>query len=68
MSKKGTEADLVISALLKLDEPTGERQNVLKFIESCYGGLVRDYDFEVALASLKQLTEAEHHALIAYIM
>jgi hypothetical protein len=68
MKKKVAETDLVISALLKLDERTGERQNVLKFIESCYGCKVRNYDFDTALTSLQKVTEAEQHALIAYVM
>jgi hypothetical protein len=68
MKKKLAETDLVISALLKLDERSGERQNVLKFIESCYGCKVRTYDFDTAMESLRKVTEAEQHALIAYIM
>lgn len=57
----------VIVALLKLDLPSGERQNVTAFIQSCYGGLVKKYDFDAALESLKKLNDAEQHALIEFI-
>jgi hypothetical protein len=49
----------------KLDEASGECQNLLMFLQSCYGGRVRSYDFERALRSLRKLTDAEQHALIA---
>ncbi len=68
MSRKVIDADEVIRAMLKLGGETGERQNVLQFIESCYGGRTRNYDFDAALASLKKLTDAEEHALIAWVM
>jgi hypothetical protein len=67
MNKKSTEADLVIEAILKLDQPSGERQNVVMFIQSCYGGRVRSYDLEAAIQSLTKLTDMEQHALIAYL-
>jgi hypothetical protein len=67
MSPKLPEADLVIRAILKLD-PTGERQNVLLFVQSCYAGRVRSYDFDQALVSLAKLTDREQHALIAHVM
>ena len=66
-SKSGT-LDLVIRAMLKLNHGTGERQNVNAFIQSCYGGMVRRYDFDAALNSLKKLSEDEEHALIEYVV
>jgi hypothetical protein len=66
MKRNSTLLDLVIGAALKLDSHTSERQNTLAFIESCYGGLVRNYDLGAALASLRKLTEQEHHALIEW--
>jgi hypothetical protein len=52
----------------KLSPQTGERQNVLAFIQSCYGGRVRSYDLDRALASLARLTEEEHHFLITWTL
>jgi hypothetical protein len=60
--------DLLIESMQKLDVAGGERQNVLAFIQSCYCGRVRDYDFDAALISLHKLTEEEQHALIEYAM
>jgi hypothetical protein len=68
MYRKTTALDHLIGAMLKLDEHPGHRQNVVAFIQSCYNGRVRDYDFDAALASLRRLTDAEHHALIEYVM
>ncbi len=67
MNKKSTESDLVIAAILKLEQPSGERQNVLMFIQSCYGGRVRSYDLDAAVQSLAKLTDVEQRALIAYV-
>jgi hypothetical protein len=67
MSPKLPEVDLVIRAILKLN-PAGERQNVLLFIQSCYAGRVRSYDFDQAVVSLGRLTDREQHALIAHVM
>jgi hypothetical protein len=68
MKKKSTAASLVVRAMLKLNLESGERQNVLLFLQSCYGGRVRTYDFEAALLSLDKLTPEEHHALAASVM
>lgn len=68
MHGKTTSLDLVIRAVLKLNARAGERQNVSAFIQSCYGGRVRTYDFDAALASLGRLTDAEQRALIAYVL
>ena len=67
MKKQPTESDLVIAAILKLEQPNGERQNVLMFIQSCYGGRVRSYDFDAAVQSLAKLTDVEQRALIGYV-
>jgi hypothetical protein len=67
MHKKPTESDLVIAAILKLEQPNGERQNVLMFIQSCYGGRVRSYDLDAAVQSLAKLTDVEQRALIGYV-
>jgi hypothetical protein len=68
MSHKSSTLNLVIEAALKLDARTAEWQNVMAFIQSCYCGLVRDYDFDAALASLCKLSPEEEHALIAWSM
>jgi hypothetical protein len=68
MRKKVTEADLLIRALLKLDRDSGERRNVIMFVQSCYACRVLTYDFDRAQKSLGKLTDREQHALIAYIM
>jgi hypothetical protein len=67
MNHRVTPLDLVIGAMMKLDPRNGERQNVLAFIQSCYGGRVRNYDFDSALRSLTKLSEEEHHALADYV-
>jgi hypothetical protein len=70
MSRKAQWAslDLIIQAMEKLDADSGERRNVVSFVQSCYCGRVRDYDFDAALASLGKLTAEEQHALIEYAM
>jgi hypothetical protein len=68
MRPKTSTLNLVIDAALKLDARTAERRNVLAFIESCYGGKVRDYDLEAAIAALGKLSDEEQHALIAWTM
>lgn len=60
--------DLVISAMQKLNPRTGERQNVTAFVQSCYGGRVRTYDFEAALKSLEKLSALEQQALIDHLL
>jgi hypothetical protein len=68
MSRKTTLLDVLIGAVMKLNPRNGERQNVNAFIESCYCGRVRSYNFEAALASLSKLSDEEHHALIEHAM
>ena len=68
MNSKSTTLDKVIRAVLKLNPHDGERQNVTAFIQSCYCGRVRDYDFDAALVSLGKLSDEEQHALIEYTM
>jgi hypothetical protein len=70
MSRKAQWAtlDLIIQAMEKLDARSGERKNVLAFVQSCYCGRVRDYDFDAALISLGKLPPEEQHALIEYAM
>jgi hypothetical protein len=50
----------------KLSPKTGERQNVLAFIQSCYGGRVLSFNLERALDSLAKLTPEEEHCLITW--
>jgi hypothetical protein len=66
MQRTPSTLDLAIQAALKLDGPNGERQNVLSFILSCYGGRVLTYDLDAALASLDKLTDEEERALIGW--
>ena len=68
MKRRSNTIDLVIHAILKLNANNGERQNVTAFIQSCYCGRVRNYDFDAALVSLGKLTPDEQHALIEYAM
>jgi hypothetical protein len=60
--------DLVVEAALKLDKRTPAWSNALAFIQSCYGGRVRDYDLDAALAALARLSDEEQHALIAWVL
>jgi hypothetical protein len=68
MNRKSTLLDVLISAVMKLDPRNGERQNVNAFIQSCYCGRVRHYNFDAALISLAKLSDEEQHALIEHIM
>jgi hypothetical protein len=68
MDHKASELNLVIGAMLKLDPHNGERPNVMAYIQSCFGGRVRDYDLDAALVSLDKLSNAEHHALVEYVL
>jgi hypothetical protein len=60
--------NLVVQAALKLDARTPAWRNALAFIQSCYGGRVREYDFDEAMAALAQLSDEEQHALIAWVL
>jgi hypothetical protein len=66
MKLKGTVLDLLIGAMEKLSPKTGERQNVLAFIQSCYGGRVLAFNLELALEALAKLTPEEEHCLITW--
>jgi hypothetical protein len=66
MNRKWTILDLLIGAMEKLSPKTGERQNVLAFIQSCYGGRVLSFNLERALDSLGKLTREEEHCLITW--
>jgi hypothetical protein len=68
MKRTWTVLDLLISAMEKLSPKTGERQNVLAFIQSCYGGRVLSYDLDWALHSLTKLTGDEEHCLITWTL
>lgn len=68
MNRKLGTLDHVISGLLKLDPSTRERQNVISFFQSCYGGRVREYDFDAAQKALKQLTDVEYQSLAEYVV
>jgi hypothetical protein len=68
MRKRLNNLDLVIGAMMQLDPLSGERQNVLAFIRSCYCGRVQTYDLDLAVASLTRLTDEAQHALIAWIV
>jgi pantothenate kinase-related protein Tda10 len=68
MNRKWTVLDLIISAMEKLSPKTGERQNVLAFIQSCYGGRVRYYDLDRAVVSLFKLTPEEQNCLITWTL
>jgi hypothetical protein len=68
MNRKWTVLDLLIGAMAKLSPKTGERQNVLAFIQSCYGGRVLSFNLERALESLAKLTPEEEHCLITWTL
>ena len=68
MNRKWTVLDLLIGAMEKLDPKTGERQNVLAFIQSCYGGQVRYYDLDRAVLSLFKLTAEEQTCFITWTL
>ena len=68
MNRKWTVLDLLIGAMKKLSPKTGERQNVLAFIQSCYGGRVLSFNLELALDSLAKLTAEEQNCLITWTL
>jgi hypothetical protein len=68
MNGKWTILDLLIGAMEKLSPKTGERQNVLAFIQSCYGGRVRCYDLDRAVLSLFKLTPEEQNCVITWTL
>jgi len=68
MKSNSATLDLAINAALKLDARNGERQNVLAFIQSCFGARVRSYDLARALKGLGKLTPEEHNALVVYVL
>jgi hypothetical protein len=68
MKRKWTVLDLLVGAMEKLSPKTGERQNVLAFIQSSYGGRDRSYDLELALDSLAKLSPEEEGFLITWTL
>jgi hypothetical protein len=66
--KKSLALDLLIRAMEKIPAHNGERKNVTLFIESCYCGRVRRYDFDAALDALARLNDEEEHALIEHVV
>jgi hypothetical protein len=68
MSRKSTALDVLIGAMLQLNSVNGERDNVIAFVESCFGARVRSYDFDAAQATLARLSGKEQHALIEWIL
>jgi hypothetical protein len=68
MKRKRTVLDLLIGAMEKLSPKRGERQNVLAFIQSCYGDRILSFNLEKALDSLAKLTPEEEHCLITWTL
>jgi hypothetical protein len=68
MNRKHTVLDLLIGAMEKLSPKNGERQNVMAFIQSCFGGQVRSYDLDRAVVSLNKLNPEEQHCLICWTL
>jgi hypothetical protein len=66
LKRKLTVLDLLTGAMGKLSPKRGERQNVLAFIQSWYGGRVLRFNLERALNSLAKLTPEEEHCLITW--
>jgi hypothetical protein len=66
MGKKTAALDLLIGAILKLASTHAERENVIRFVQSCYCGRVFYYDLDAATRCLGRLTEEEQHALIVW--
>jgi hypothetical protein len=68
MERSKPTLNLVVQAALKLDARTPAWRNALAFIQSCYGGRVRDYDYDIAMDALAQLSDEEQHALIVWVL
>jgi hypothetical protein len=59
---------LVTRAVMKLGLDSRRWSNLLAFLQSCYAGRVRDYDFDDAVQALDLLSDQEQHAIIAWVM
>lgn len=58
----------VLHAAGKLGGDTPAWHNLLAYLQSCYAGHSRPFDFEAACAALARLSEEEQHALIAWVV
>lgn len=68
MKHERSVTDLEMQAIGKLETANGERNNVQAFIQVCYGGRKRTYDYAQAQISMAKLTDAEKHALINFML
>jgi hypothetical protein len=59
---------LVTRAAMKFGLDSQRWSNLLAFLQSCYAGRVRNYDFDDAVAALDSLSDQEQHAIIAWVM
>jgi len=68
MERGTTHRHLLNQAISQLGRDSRCWTNVLAFLQSCYAGRVRHYDFEAAVTALSRLSDAEQNALIAWVM
>ena len=62
MERRPSMFALVTRAALKIGRDSRRWSNLLAFLQSCYAGRVRDYDFDDAVKALDLLSEQEQHA------
>lgn len=68
MERRPSTFVLVTQAAHKLGQHSRQWSNLLAFLQSCYAGRVRTYDFDAALAAMARLSDEEQHAVIAWVM
>lgn len=68
MASTSTTLALVKHAADRLGGDGPAWQNLLVYLQACYAGHSRPFDFDAATAALARLTEPEQHALIAWVV
>lgn len=68
MERRPSMLALVTQAAHKLGKNSRQWSNLLAFLQSCYTGRVRSFDFDAAMTALARLSDEEQHAVIAWVM
>ena len=68
MARTSTTLALVMQAADRLGGDGPVWQNLLAYLQACYAGHSRPFDFEAACAAQARLSEPEQHALIAWVV
>lgn len=68
VARTTTTVGRVLQAAAKLGGETPAWHNLLAYLQSCYAGHSRPFDFEAACAALARLSDEEQHALVAWVV